>query len=206
MKNNAKLKQRRSAVRKTILDGAREAVAENGYQSFSMRKLAESIGYSPGALYLYFETREDLLNCLVEEAFAKLLEILNEVHDRDDPVRSLENKMRAYVDFGLLFPDHYQFAFLIRPNVEKTPTTYRPHAAYDVMRHAVRRCLEEGRLPWPDIETSSQILWVTLHGITSLLIVRPNFPWVDRENLIDNVIGTAIHGLGRRATQSGGER
>jgi len=203
--SKTKLEKRRTAVRETILDGARKAIAEKGYQSFSMRKLAEGIGYSPGALYLYFKTREDLLNCLVEEAFAKLLEVLNEVHDRDDPIRSLENKMRAYVDFGLRFPDHYQFAFLIRPTGEKTPATDRPHAAYDVMRNAVRRCIEEGRLPWPDMETSSQILWVTLHGITSLLIVRPNFPWVDRENLIDQVIGTAIHGLGRSAAQTGGD-
>jgi len=205
MSNKAKLEQRRSAVRETILDAAREAIAAKGHQSFSMRKLAGSIGYSPGALYLYFETREDLLNCLVEEAFAKLLEVLTDVHDRNDPVRSLENKMRAYVDFGLRFPNHYQFAFVIRPTTGKTPATYRPHAAYDVMRNAVRRCLEEGRLPWPDIETSSQILWVTLHGITSLLIVLPNFPWIEREKLIDQVIGTAIHGLGRRAAQTGGD-
>lgn len=205
MSSQVRLEERRSAVRETILDGAREAIDAQGYQGFSMRKLAEKIGYSPGALYLYFKTREELLNCLVDEAFDKLLEVLNEVHDSQDAVRSLKNKLRAYVEFGLRFPQHYQFAFLMRPTGERAAPRKPPHVSFDVMRKAVRRCIEEERLPWPDVETTSQILWVMIHGITSLLIVRPNFPWVERESLIDQVLDTAISGLERPlANQSGG--
>lgn len=192
-------------MRETILHGAREAIAEEGYQGFSMRKLAARLGYTPGALYHYFETREDLLDQLVEEAFEKLLEVLDEAHDDDDAVRSLRNKLRAYVDFGLRFPRHYHFAFVIRPTGTKTPRTYRPHAAFDVLRNSVRRCIEEDGLPWPDVETSSQVLWVTIHGITSLLIVRPDFPWVERESLIDQVLDTAIAGLARPSEDRIGE-
>lgn len=205
MNNQTRLEQRRSAVRKTILDGAREAIAEQGYQSFSMRKLAEKVGYSPGALYVYFKTREHLLNCLVEEAFDKLLEVLIEAHDSNDPVRSLENKLRAYVDFGLRFPQHYLFAFGMRPSGERAAPSRPPHASFDVLRNAVRRCVEEERLSWPNVETTSQILWVMIHGITSLLIVRPNFPWVERESLIDQVLDTAISGLGRFPADQTGE-
>lgn len=202
MGSQARLEKRRSAVRQTILDGARESIAAQGYESFSMRKLARELSYSPGALYLYFETREHLLNCLVEEAFEKLLEVLNEVHDSDEPVVSLERKLRAYVDFGLRFPQHYHFAFGMRPPGHGTASGTRPHAAFDVLRNAVHRCIEEGGLPWPDVETTSQVLWVTIHGITSLLIVRPQFPWVEREGLIDQVIKTAINGLARTSNQS----
>lgn len=206
MTRQARLEERRSAVRETILDGAREAIDAHGYQAFSMRKLAQNLGYSPGALYLYFKTREELLNCLVDEAFDKLLEVVNQVHDSKEAVRSLENKLRAYVEFGLRFPQHYQFAFLMSPTGERAAPRRAPHASFDVMRSAVRRCIEEERLPWPDVETTSQILWVTIHGITSLLIVRPNFPWVGRESLIDQVLDTAISGLGRpSADRSGGD-
>lgn len=205
MAHQARLEERRSAVRETILDAARLAIDEQGYQAFSMRKLAEKIGYSPGALYLYFKTREELLNCLVDEAFDKLLEVINQVHDSKDAVRSLKNKLRAYVEFGLRFPQHYQFAFLMRPTGERAAPRRPPHASFDVMRNAVRRCIEEERLPWPDVETTSQILWVTIHGITSLLIVRPNFPWVERQSLIDQVLDTAIRGLAPSSADRTGE-
>jgi len=42
---------------------------------------------------------------------------------------------------------------------------------------------------------TSQALWTAIHGVTSLLIVLPRFPWADREQLIDRVIDTAIDGM-----------
>jgi hypothetical protein len=51
-------------------------------------------------------------------------------------------------------------------------------------------------------------LWTAIHGVTSLLIVLPKFPWVDREELIDSVIDNAIAGLRQPAEKSrrNGER
>ena len=187
----------RKAVRETILEAARETLIREGPESFSMRKLAEKIGCSPGTIYLYFETKEDLLNRLVDEGFDKLLESLEKVHDGSDAVQSLRNKLRAYVDFGLRFPNHYHFAFVMRPTGRAVTTAVRPHVSFDVLRHAVRRCIEQNEFRSPDVETTSQVLWVTIHGITSLPIALPKFPWVDREPLIDRVIDTAIDGLRR---------
>ena len=37
--------------------------------------------------------------------------------------------------------------------------------------------------------------WAAVHGITSLLIARPTFPWVDPEELIGQVIDSAVDNL-----------
>jgi len=187
----------REQLRAAILDAAREEVARDGYEHFSMRKLAGRIGYSPGALYQHFESKADLLHGLVEEGFEQLLQALERVHDGDDPVQSLRNKLRAYIEFGLGHPDHYHFAFLMRR--ERSSETIRPHAAFDVLRDAVRRCVEQGPFGSLDVETTSQTLWATIHGVTSLLIARPDFPWVGESEVIDSVLDTAIGGLRSRA-------
>ena len=194
----------REAVREAILEAAREILIREGPESFSMRKLAEKIGYSPGTIYLYFETKEDLLNRLIDEGFDKLLESLEEVHDGSDAVQSLRNKLRAYVDFGLSYPTHYHFAFVMRPTGRAVTTAVRPHVSFDVLRNAVRRCIDQELFRSSDVETTSQVLWVTIHGVTSLLIALPMFPWVDREPLIDRVIDTAIDGLRRPHLDGGG--
>jgi len=195
MRVQARREQQRQALRETILEAAREALIQQGYEGFSMRKLAERIGYSPGTIYLHFEAKEDLLGQLIEEAFSKLLEALHEVHDSRDAMQSLRNKLRAYIDFGLRFPNHYHFAFIMRPGGGTGPPPLRPHASFDVLRNAVRRCVDQKRFRSSDVETISQVLWATIHGITSLLIVLPNFPWVGRDRVIDQVIDTAIDGL-----------
>jgi AcrR family transcriptional regulator len=187
--------QQREAIRMSILEAARDALIEGGIETFSMRKLALAVGYSPGAIYLYFKTKEDLLESLVEDAFARLLDVLDEVHDEVDVLRSLRNKLHAYVDFGLRFPNHYHLAFVRRPTARGVTQETRPHGAFEVLRRGVRQCIEAERFSSTDVEATSQVLWATIHGITSLLIALPKFPWVDRERLIGEVVDTALRGL-----------
>jgi hypothetical protein len=59
----------------------------------------------------------------------------------------------------------------------------------------VRRCIEAQRFPTADVETTAQALWAAVHGITSLLIQRPAFPWVAKKKVIAQVINSAIDNL-----------
>jgi AcrR family transcriptional regulator len=186
-------RERHRQQREMILDAAREIFVCDGYESLSMRKLADSIGYSAGTIYSYFSDKQDLVHTLVEESFATLLERLEMIPESDDPIATLRGKLHAYIDFGLENPSHYHFAFVLRRQPNETPTS--PHEAFDVLRAAVRRCQREGHFGGVDAESASQILWVMIHGITSLLITHPGFPWVERRGLIARVVDGAIAGL-----------
>jgi AcrR family transcriptional regulator len=189
-------RKHKEELRKAILDAAREIFVLEGYESFSMRKLAEKIEYSPGSLYLHFQSKEDLFECLVEESFARLLETLIGLRNGrkwQDPVKELKKGLRAYVEFGLRNPNDYRFAFMLRPPVERRP--YKVHGAFEALRYMVRRCVEERRFRAIDVETTAQVLWASAHGITSLLIQRPEFPWAPKKKLIAQVISTAMDSL-----------
>ena len=199
MNASSRRQQHREELRRAILDAAREIFVHEGYEKFSMRKLAEKIGYSPGSVYLHFNSKEELFECLVEESFARLLKTLTGLGNGrkwQDPVEELKKGMRAYVDFGLRNPNDYRFAFMLRRPVEKRP--YKAHPAFEVLRQIVKRCVDEKRFERfreIDVESTSQAIWSSVHGITSLLIQRPDFPWVPKKTLITQVISTAIDGL-----------
>jgi len=196
MNATSRRRKHKEELRRAILDAAREIFVPEGYESFSMRKLAEKIEYSPGNVYLHFKSKEELFECLVEESFARLLKTLVDLRnglESQDPVEELKKGMRAYVEFGLGNPNEYRFAFMLRPPVAKRP--YKVHAAFEALRYMVRRCVEERRFRAVDVETTSQALWASAHGITSLLIQRPTFPWVPKKELIAQVINAAIDGL-----------
>jgi hypothetical protein len=55
--------------------------------------------------------------------------------------------------------------------------------------------MDEKRFRRMDVDAASQALWAAVHGITSLLIVRPTFPWADRDQLIEQVVDAAVDGL-----------
>src|SRR6185295_15315059 len=62
----------REAVRRAILDAARELFVVEGFQNVSIRKIAERIEYSPAAIYGYFPSKDDIFFALAEEGFELL--------------------------------------------------------------------------------------------------------------------------------------
>jgi len=171
-----------------------------------MRKLAAGLECSPGTLYLYFRDKDELLHAVVEESFAELLKTLRAVPNEGDPIRHLKTKLRAYIEFGLRNPNHYKCAFVL-PSESNGDRPYRPHPAFEELVQGLRACVESGLLPEVNLETTSQVVWSCIHGLTALLIARPAFPWVLKDRLIDELIETATVGIARPAAtrEEGGD-
>src|SRR6202008_4854150 len=62
----------REAVRRSILDAARDLFVTEGFENVSIRKIAELIEYSPAAIYSYFPSKDDIFFALAEEGFGLL--------------------------------------------------------------------------------------------------------------------------------------
>ena len=187
--------QYRDVLRRTILDAAREAFVQHGYEGVSMRQLAESVGCSHSNLYVHFKDKETLFDRLVEESFDQFAEGLASVPEsarRGDPVAFLRKAGRAYVEFGVANASVYEFVFILRRPGQHLR---KPHVTYERMRSLVQRCVDEKRFRRMDVDAASQALWAAAHGITSLLILRPGFPWASRDKLVGQVIDAAVDGL-----------
>jgi AcrR family transcriptional regulator len=94
----------REEVRKKILDAARDLFMTEGYEHVTMRRNAEAIEYSPTAIYLHFEDKDDLVLALCREDFGPARRAAPPqaedpwVDPRRAPPRSR-------------WPDHYRFVF-----------------------------------------------------------------------------------------------
>lgn len=192
----------KAELRKDILDAARYMLLRDGYENFSMRRLADKIEYSPTTIYLYFKDKADLLAHLSEDSFAKLVQQLDTIASlATDPLEGLRASMLAYVEFGLKNTASYLVTFILPDALLAADSGRRaapmPAAGrvLDCLRRAVEESMRRGRLRKADAETAAQAVWAMLHGITSLLVAHPDFAWVDRESLVDQIIDTAIVNL-----------
>lgn len=68
--------QHLDARRREILDGARRVFAEHGYESATVAKLEEATGLSRGAIFHYFENKNDLFVELAMEMSTRFGDIL----------------------------------------------------------------------------------------------------------------------------------
>ncbi|MGE5583299.1 MAG: TetR/AcrR family transcriptional regulator [Bacillota bacterium] len=187
-------------LRRAILEAAEDLFVREGFENVSMRKIARKIEYSPTTIYLYFQDKVHLFHCLLEDYHSQLLEALNSVEaEYDDPITTMKKQMRVYIGFGLKNPGYYKLAFMssfadVKTDQYLTEGSFGTEA-FMSLRRLVAKCINRGLFRPLDVDLIAQVLWTMNHGITSLLITNPNFPWVDIEKLIDQAIESAIEGF-----------
>lgn len=69
----ARRQRRHSQTRDDILVAAREVLLERGAADLSLREIARRAGFSPAALYKYFDNKDDVIKALADAAMAALL-------------------------------------------------------------------------------------------------------------------------------------
>ena len=186
-------------LRRQIIAAARELFVNEGYENVSMRKIADKIEYSPTTIYLYFKDKADLLDSVCKETLLDLLntlELLN--RDKSNPVEALKKSGKAYVDFGLKYPQDYKLTFVVRPQFQKGLGLEEGSVGERVFNYLcamVSECIRQKAFRQVAVETTGQALWSAVHGVTLLLIDFPDFPWTAKDKLIDMVIDTMIDGL-----------
>ena len=186
-------------LRRQILSAARELFVNQGYENVSMRKIANKIEYSPTTIYLYFKDKADLLDSVCKETLLSLLNTLELLkRDKSDPIEVLRKSGKAYVEFGLKYPQDYKLTFVVRPQFQRGLGLGEGSVGervFNYLRATVSECIRQKAFRQVDVEITGQALWSAVHGVTLLLIDFPDFPWTEKDKLIDTVINTMIEGL-----------
>ncbi|PTQ13277.1 TetR family transcriptional regulator [Sphingomonas oleivorans] len=181
--------------REEILAQALRLFSEHGVQQVSTRQIASAVGISQPSLYAHFRTSQEIAQELCVRAFRHLAEDLSRaLAGEGGRAERLRRAALAYVSFGLDNPDAYRVAFMIeklvdhRAQAEQGPGLAAGLEAYKLLRGGI-----SGADGTADL--IAQSVWATLHGLVSLLIARPHFPWVDKAALIDAHVTRALAGL-----------
>jgi len=176
-------RQRRAAekqeLRQAILKAAGELFLQHGYEQFSLRQVAEQIGYSPGTIYLYFRNKDDLLLAVVSEGFERFGQSLRaSAGSTTSAGKRLHALLDTYISFGLENPVLYRLMFMQRTDflVESSEGLLQPRiTSFAVLQEAVQTALAERALPPGEVLSTADALWSLAHGLVSLAISLPIF-------------------------------
>src|SRR5882724_3296806 len=151
-------------LRQEILDAARDLFVREGFENVSMRKIAEKIEYSPTTIYLYFQDKADLLDCIVEETLLGLQAKLDSIRYGLDLVADLKNGLRAYIEYWTHHPNDFRVAYMTDLKALDPTRAWRcmivGSAIYTSLRSSLQKCSDAGVLEVPDVEMASQAIWV----------------------------------------------
>lgn len=192
--------------REEILAAARRLLLEEGQQAMTIRRIADIVGVSSTTLYLYFPDRDAILIALCDDAFSSLLSVFKSINmQAAEPLTALKALMRAYVDFGLTHPDAYRLIFMVKAlgihgalhplEMPEDGPGAQGALCFRTLHAQVKRLVDAGATEDQDAVLLSQMIWMTGHGLVSLLITLREFPWSDRETLVTQMIDLPLNGI-----------
>lgn len=189
------------AIRADLVAVARELFATEGYQSVSMRRIAERAGCAAPSLYRYFASKWELLrfvwNDVLEDAFVACDRAVVGV---DDPVEHLRAYLLAYGRHWLANPELYSVIFTIQDRLLARGDRYFVEWPGAIERFAhlavlVRRCMDAGRIARSDSELVAKACFCTLQGLVGTTITIPELPWGSRDAVLECGVDLLFRGL-----------
>ena len=172
-------------LRDEILAATEALLVKTGsVDDVSVRQIADAVGVTPPSIYLHFADKEALVNAVCERHFRELDRVSAQaMAGVGDPVKAIRAMGCAYVRFGLERPEQYRILFMSK-EVDPSPAAYLERlkglSGFNRLVEAVQRCMDAGAFAKGDVFAVACCLWAGVHGITSLLIAKPNFPWPDK--------------------------
>ena len=160
------------SVRVALIEAAAQLLAGEGLPALSMRRVATSVGCSTMAVYTHFGSKEDLVQEIVREGFARLHAELSAVDHTPDPVHDLVNLGVAYRRNALANSHLYRVMFDLNPLALTDPADHAdPGAlglnAFEALVDAIARCVDAGVMKG-DPRRLARVVWSTVHGAVSL--------------------------------------
>jgi AcrR family transcriptional regulator len=86
----------RESRREQILEAALACFSEDGFHQTGMADIVKRSGMSHGAVYVYFQSKEDIIEALADDRHAREALLNSAVRDAAGPIEALHALVRAY--------------------------------------------------------------------------------------------------------------
>lgn len=160
-------------TRLAILSTAWKMVKEEGWQSLSIRKIADSIEYSVPVIYDHFENKEAILAEFVREGFRLLSKKIQQAKEKEtDPVDQLKTMADAYWNFALKNKEYYKLMYGVGMAC-CTGKKLNDKEGFDyLIMESIKEAISKNKQTGANVCLKYHTFWSILHGLVSIKIME----------------------------------
>jgi len=165
-------KRQKEEVRASILTTAWNMVKEEGWQSLSIRKIADAIEYSAPVIYDHFENKEAILEAFATEGYQLLAKKMKQAREKHtDPAGQLKAMANAYWNFALKNKAHYQLMYGVgMACCEEKKCLPEKNSYRDLIMESITGIISKSKYPDVNPCLKFHTFWSILHGLVSIRI------------------------------------
>lgn len=125
--------------RQLILDAARRVFEKDGLVGANMRAIAAEAGYTAGALYNHYQSKEEIYGDLLAQSLDRLNDVVVGAADEGHPAaQRIERHALAFYDFYLQHPRELDLGFYLFQGMQPLGLT---HQINDALNQRLRDAL-----------------------------------------------------------------
>jgi AcrR family transcriptional regulator len=190
--------------RAELLAAAQKIFTTAGYEGATIRKIAEEVGVSSTALYMYFQDKSQIMLeiCVhaLEELYAKLEAVSNEERD---PLTKVRRLLEVALKFGFEQPTAYQLLYCVAPKDvnDRRNDVIAPlsKSCFERTQRAVEAAIAVGQLRGDvPAKVITEVLIASCHGLIAIRIANPDGPWTETEELTKITLNSLLQGFGAK--------
>src|SRR5450432_1900755 len=166
--------RQKGEVKASILQAAWQLVEKEGWQSLSIRKIADAIEYSVPVIYDHFQNKEAILMEFAKEGFhllSKKIQLAKEKYS--DPAEQLRTIANAYWNFALKNKEYYQLMYgLGMPGCEIEKCFPERTHFRNLVMEPITSIIAKSKNSTADPCLKYYTFWSILHGLISIKSMR----------------------------------
>jgi len=190
-------------LRDDIIEAASRLLADPAAPPLTLRAVAREAGVAATSVYLHFDDIQSLILAVADRRFGELAQLQDDARNQGtDPCQQVRAGCLAYCEFGLMHQGHYQvmFANPLPMPADMTPEQFPGWKAFQQLIDAVAGCI--GAEPGDQQAFfTAQLIFQQLHGIVSLRISRPRFPWPPLTEAVTEAVDRLLAGAQHAESQ-----
>ncbi|HXB07195.1 MAG TPA: TetR/AcrR family transcriptional regulator [Puia sp.] len=185
-------------IRKLILDASMKLFVEEGFDSVTIRRIADLIEYSPTTVYLYFKDKDEIFATLHDIGFQRMAEFNRDLNTIQNPLLRLHKMGENYLQFGMENPEYYNLMFIDTVPMEKLAEAgcdeWKPgDGAIQRLKETVTECIDKGYLEKADPLVVSLSIWSFVHGLMSLAIRGRMEKFIPQKDMLFSVMSSSLN-------------
>lgn len=166
--SNEKQNRKNQRVRSYFVQAAKAIILEEGVENVSVRKVADSAGYTFSTIYNYYGSQNELLQEVKAEMVNDLILYMRETLPvKISGVEDIKKQNRIYVEYFIKNPNVFSFFYSYRLHpIQKDPAEVPDFSSQYLETY--REFVESGVILETDIAVLAKTFIYSLHGLLAL--------------------------------------
>ncbi len=186
--------RQKDEVRSSILSTAWQLVKDEGWQSLSIRKIADAIEYSVPVIYDHFANKEAIVHEFAKEGFQILAKRIQKAKEKSqDPEEQIKAIADAYWHFAFKNKEHYQLMYGMGMQGCEIEKCYEDGGSLrNMVLEPIAILISKSKNPESEACLKYFTFWSILHGLISIKSMNSNVSDEVNKMVMDDAIAGFI--------------